>query len=109
MSTSMQQFNTMHQQDLHLMSLIQHLSRSQLVRLGDLINKATGTHEVITINEMDVKEHLAEQNVAMPSKESIQQACEYISQRSTYQDTQWYSYIRDAAEHALGLEEVNHD
>lgn len=109
MSTSMQQFNAMHLQDLHLMSLIQHLSRSQLVRLGDLINKATGTHEVITINEMDVKEYLAEQNVAMPSKESIQQACEYISQRSSYQDTQWYGYIQDAAEHALGLQEVNHD
>jgi hypothetical protein len=109
MSTSMQQFNTMHLQDLHLMSLIQHLSRSQLVRLGDLINKATGTHEVITINETDVKEYLAEQNVAMPSRESIQQACQYISQRSTYQDTQWYSYIRDAAEHALGLEEAHHD
>jgi len=105
----MQQFNTMHLQDLHLMSLIQHLSRSQLVRLGDLINKATGTHEVITISEMDVKEHIAEQHLPMPSKESIEQACHYISQRSSYQDTQWFAYIQDAAEHALGLEEVNHD
>lgn len=109
MSTPTQQLNTMQALDLHLMSLIQHLSRSQLVRLGDLINKATGTHEVITINEMDVKEYLAEQNVAMPSKESIQQACEYVSQRSSYQDTQWYAHIQDAAEHALGLEEVHHD
>ena len=109
MSTPTQQLNAMFHQDQQLMSMIQNLSRSQLVRLGDLINKATGTHEVITINEMDVKEYLAEQNVAMPSKESIQQACEYISQRSSYQDTQWYGYIQDAAEHALGLEEVNHD
>ena len=45
----------------------------------------------------------------MITKESIQQACEYISQRSSYQDTQWYGYIQDAAEHALGLQEVNHD
>jgi hypothetical protein len=109
MTTPMQHYTAMHLQDIHLMSLIQHLSRSQLVRLGDLINKATGTHEVITINEMDVREHIASEHLPVPSNESIQQACEYISQRSTYQDTQWYSYIRDAAEHALGLEEVNHD
>ena len=106
MSTPTQQLNAMFHQDQQLMSMIQNLSRSQLVRLGDLINKATGTHEVITICEVDVKEYLVEKHVDMPSDEAISQACGYITQRSTYQDTQWYSYIQDAAEHALGLEVV---
>jgi len=106
MKTPMQHFADIFKQDQQLQSLIQHLTHSQLIRFNELICQATGIHAVITISELSVKEFLTEQSFSMPSDASINQACKYVTKRSSYQDTQWYGYIQDAAEHALSLEEV---
>jgi hypothetical protein len=78
---------------------IDNLTREEQIQLYLALEKKIGWYGIVILDVGDVKKHIEDCEMPMPSDEAIVEACEYVARKN---DESAYPFIEWAAERANG-------
>jgi len=81
---------------------IENMTRDEQIKLYYQLEKALGWYGIVVLCVEDVSDYISENEMTMPSKESIVQACAYVSSKH---DESSYPFIEWAAERATAIQQ----